>query len=1010
MSQIPFVSLLNFYHRYSKSAKRLFLFLWICAAAGIIWWVFGTYQAPAGGISYSLSEDTEASTVVWNQTSDTHALFHLKANAYARFALLIPGFIVPSQMSILVLLGFYLLGWAAVLTAAGKMKSYWNLAPPFLFAVWLRLGNAGELLAGTDPFYLVTLSICLLFFAPLYFFQHQGRQWSTAAQFVIFLSMLALLMLSVWLSAGNAGLYQFHAGVFSLQYIIACLTLIYVSREPLNLVTALMNNRPDQNRRSSFAVMMITWVFILGFLLYLALQFTGFLAAPAGWILPVAIAAIALLAYPFTAQHGYHSVVSLYGGNIGYSLNMLASMIFTAGFFAYAADSGSLLLLHQADRIITFIFPLMVFLQIIYWMVNFYPQIRDRQNVYFILMMPPRIRFLIVWMVILVVTGIVEGRKNWKTLQIMSSGDQAQTADMFLISGDQTSALKHYQSAISMAAGDPKSNYNAGLLMLQPGKDPGPALGRLQTPSSVYAEFSAGDLQSAVYYAFTGKYKAAIDLLKKSQAQDPYVANYLAWLYLKTAQPDSAILALQQALLQDASFAEAYSNLGLVYLKYGRLEEAETFLNIAAESAEDNPAPVANLLYMHLLRGDSAELVWKDNWISESAGNAFLNNAMIWCSRQGNYDAADAAGKILEARNNSTDQLLYKMVRCMQTDSVAQALSRYTFLSRSYPYMIPVAAHNMGVLYYQAGVPEMALKFFEDAAGMDSPQDKILSGIVLAAQGSQDSAYRLFSQVRGISPEWNESGRKECALLLLANGQEMYAKSDWDFTGANYQDWIRGAEYAAASGNEAWLTEMLRKAIEADSSAWKPYQMLAQWQLERGDTAALQTCQDGLLVFPDNAPLSIEYLRACRKFGRNTEYTALRSKISQPDTLQAYWNLFRAEEEIYQKNFPEAERILLHWLEEYPLDVQALTLLGNLWQLSGEPQKAAEYFFTAISLNDRNPQLWLYYSAFSAAAGLSEQAGFGALQAERLSRDEKRKAYIRETFTAEIQAWRDAQL
>jgi hypothetical protein len=82
-----------------------------------------------------------------------------------------------------------------------------------------------------------------------------------------------------------------------------------------------------------------------------------------------------------------------------------------------------------------------------------------------------------------------------------------------------------------------------------------------------------------------------------------------------------------------------------------------------------------------------------------------------------------------------------------------------------------------------------------------------------------------------------------------------------------------------------------------------------------------------------------------------------------------------------------------------------------LWQLSGfDPATASAYFFNALSMNDRNPGLWKYYAAFSSAAGLTEQAGYGALQAARFTSNPTQKADILNTFASEIQAWRDAEL
>jgi tetratricopeptide (TPR) repeat protein len=340
-------------------------------------------------------------------------------------------------------------------------------------------------------------------------------------------------------------------------------------------------------------------------------------------------------------------------------------------------------------------------------------------------------------------------------------------------------------------------------------------------------------------------------------------------------------------------------------------------------------------------------------------------------------------------------------------DSIPQALSRYAWLVKSSPTQAALAAHNMGVFYHQAEVPEMALRFYQDAATWGNPQSQLLGGIVLAQIGNQDSAYKYFTRVRAFSSTWQDQVRKEIALLLLANGQELYASLEWNFDDAQYSDWMRGAQYAAAAGNKAWLIEMLRKAIEVDSSAWQPYDYLGRWYLDKQDPEALQTYLDGLENIPNNPWLQAGYQIACLRLTK----AECQPIIPVSDTLGQLGRLFQVEKCIQAKKTSEADSLLRDWIAEHPLDTRALYRLGDLWQETGaNPDNASEYFFNSISCNDQNPRLWLYYAAFSSAAGLKEQAGYGAIQASQLTREIDQQNNILNTFTEEVKIWRDAGL
>jgi tetratricopeptide (TPR) repeat protein len=1010
MEPIPFVSLLNFYQRFSPSGKKLFQVFFVLILCAAVAWITGTLQANKAGMAYSFQEEMLPTLLEWMPAQDTNIPYAtLQANAYSNYTLELPGLIIPEEWTVWVLLISYCFFWAGTLTLSTRMKQYWYLFPPFLFALFLGQAQVGILLAGTDPLYLVTLGICLAFFLPLYYFRQAGREWSTLIVFFIFLFLLLALLGTLFFFSGKKILFQIQSSILSLQYLLACAAILFASKEPLNLVTALLTNRQNVQSRASFPLILSTWIILLAGMSLWLLGFDAWFPVTVRKVIPISWVILSLVVWPFTAQNAFHAAKSAFGTNLAYTLSILVLSFNALFFFAYAALNGDFLIQLQAVRMAIFLFPIMAFLQIIYWLVNFSEVFSLRQNSYFILHMPTRIRFLTLWIALAIITGIAEGKKNWKTIQLMTASSFSRSADMFLLLGEQDSASLRYDTALRIIPGDPKSNYNSGMMLLKPGQSPLPALERLQACSSSDENFTAGEIQIASYFAFIGKYRKALEVLRNTQekSSDRTVPNMMAWLYLKLQNPDSAVICLQQALRIDPQYASACSNLGLLYLKFNRPKEARSFFELAKESAGSDPTPYGNLLYAQLAGLDSLQIQWNPDWVKEDAPTSFLYNGLIWCSRNQLMDQADAIAELLEKKGAPSEYLQYKMVRCLQLDSIPQALSRYAWLVKSSPTQAALAAHNLGVFYHQAEVPEMALRFYQDAATWGNPQSQLLGGIVLAQIGNQDSAYKYFTRVRAFSTTWQDQVRKEIALLLLANGQELYASLEWNFDDAQYSDWMRGAQYAAAAGNKAWLIEMLRKAIEVDSSAWQPYDYLGRWYLDKQDPEALQTYLDGLENIPNNPWLQAGYQIACLRLTK----AECQPIIPVSDTLGQLGRFFQVEKCIQAKKTSEADSLLRDWITEHPLDTRALYRLGDLWQETGaNPDNASEYFFNSISCNDQNSRLWLYYAAFSSAAGLKEQAGYGAIQASQLTREIDQQNNILNTFTEEVKIWRDAGL
>jgi Flp pilus assembly protein TadD len=1010
MQSIPFVSLLHFFHRFSAGSKRLFIVLFVVMSLALAWAIYGMYQGADAGLGYGVYEHLTYHPVSWGQVSADHTLLHLKGNAVTRYGIQLPGMLMGSDTSIWMWFFFMVMGWAAVLSAASRLQTYWNLIPVFLFAMWLRMGGAGELLFGTDPFYLLTLLIACVFIATIYYFQRQAHRTAVWVSFLVYAGLLSLLFALLAWKGGVAMVSVFQAGTMPFFYLITCGTILYLSREPILLITAFLTNQPKSTQRASLPILLVVWGLWLLLLLYLLLRFDSFLASPVGVILPTMLLLISIASAPFTAQNGYHVLKHVYGSNIAFTLNHLAAGTWTAATLGYAYASGEWLVIHQTDRIITSAFLLMGAMQVLYITINFYPLLKQKTNLYFVLQMPVKFRFFIVWLTLIVSLSIMEGFKSWKSMHILSAVSENQVADAQYRIGNIDSARVLYINALGYTSGDPKANYNVGLLSLLPNTDPEAAIQKLRIAGKVFPQFKAGDLQAAWHLNFTGKRKEAMDILDARYRQQPdaITANTLAWYYHQASMPDSAIVCLKYALDAEPTFADGYANLAYIYLENNKPADADVFLSHAREVSDGNPDANTNLLYAQLKTGVFDSTLWNDDWLQASVSEGFLLNAMYWNHASANLEFSDRIAARLEESAPGPEVLLYRAVRCMQTDSIPQALSRHAWIQRNHSRYAPWSAHNMATLYYAQGAPEMAEKIIAEYAKEENTSAIILRGVMQALTGHQDSAYRNFSLAR-INPDTTaDYARKECALILYANGQELYATYDWDFTDAGYHDWIRGARYAMVATKTAQAIEMLRNAIRLDSTRYEPYALLADWMLTQNDSQAISIYQDGLAVFPEHPALRAGYIRALRAAGQQALATTTRNAWTIQDTSEAQLVLMLSEELSLAGKPAEAIAVLNRYHVKHPMDIRIILPLAQALSDAGDASEATQWIYGLLEVNDQNPDLWYYYALLATRAGYTEQAGFGAIKTLSFLSDAAKKKEIELQFATEIQAWRQS--
>ena len=151
----------------------------------------------------------------------------------------------------------------------------------------------------------------------------------------------------------------------------------------------------------------------------------------------------------------------------------------------------------------------------------------------------------------------------------------------------------------------------------------------------------------------------------------------------------------------------------------------------------------------------------------------------------------------------------------------------------------------LGAAFLEKEVPEMAEYCFRKASEANVPKGQYLEGLLLLDQGKYDSALVKLSEVRVRDESLWDPASKERAMLLLANGQDVFAGIEYDLTSLSFDDWMRVADYADSTQFYIPALNAYRKAQQADSSSAAPYIELSLLYASNGDSLAYANLDAG---------------------------------------------------------------------------------------------------------------------------------------------------------------------
>ncbi|MGB1272237.1 MAG: tetratricopeptide repeat protein, partial [Endozoicomonas sp.] len=330
-----------------------------------------------------------------------------------------------------------------------------------------------------------------------------------------------------------------------------------------------------------------------------------------------------------------------------------------------------------------------------------------------------------------------------------------------------------YQAALNNSPVSPKTNYNLASISVRNPKRLNETIQYYQTATSVL-DFPYARINGALLLSVSEGKKEAIELLSGGDHVGEAVAerlNNLGVILRQEGQADSAVVAFQKALLKSPQLAAAAVNLAEVYRENDRPEEALSFYQLALESNELS-APV-------LAAGLEYELSTEAGLTIPASSSEFQDPLLTYHEMLHQWHQGDSLDwkEVQQLASASSEQgpVILDLLRQFSLDSVDYAKSKTEYLSDNFPSRAAGLWNVLGGAYLDRSVPEMAEYCFHQAAETGSGKGQFLEAQLMLDQGKLDSALVKLGEARITDESLWEPVSKELAMLLLAQGQDVYA-------------------------------------------------------------------------------------------------------------------------------------------------------------------------------------------------------------------------------------------
>lgn len=1001
---------LAFYRQMSRPAKALMILALLLMVATAAWAVYAATDPARNLVEGMEVTDNHSGEVIISSGETEYRSMDLRLSAFTQDVTFTAGMMHPNVPAAFWFILLQAVAWGLFLTAITYMKNIFAYVALVPFAIVWYLSLIGDFIAPGQG-WVVSGGWILIILIFAFLLQNNVLRLSILLRFLLFTVLIIAPIALVWFQRGTAALYMSGSSMFMAAAILSVVWLVIIAREPTHLLLLLATNAKEKRRRLPSPVLLGIWIVLLGleFLLFADLMNLKWVPVQDFPFRPIHLLCIAAVVSVFTLQSQYSRLGATIP-NSPFSIGVAGASLFMLTTVAYYTATGEHLFLHMFERLAAMVFFIFGVLHLFFVFFNFGPALRDRLNVFFALGQPQRLMYFFVILLGVLGCMAMEGTQGRKTLRFLATTMYDLEGDREMLIGHPETAYQFYQ----LAAGEArtvKGNYNAGHLVFMLQEDDRKAKEYFKDATS-FIPFPWASVSKANLEMVAMEYSSAQATLEKAfhLAPSAEVANNLAGIWMRLDQPDSAISVLKQGISLNPERAALYSNLGNIYLRYGRTTWARQAFTDALHVTRPDAASVTNALYFNLSLNDTLQIppqVFSDSLVKRE--DAAMINLSLHLFRSRDFDSCQKVIDTLLARDAATEAALVDGMLKFETGHMDLAISRMDYIAGTTGPLASQANSFLGVMYFRRGVPEMAAEYFGKASAADT--NDVLSLMryaqMLIDAGDHEGALPVLKKVRSKDSPYFDEANKEFGMLFQAQGSDLQAMLEYDMSKLNLWEQVRISRYAGQRGNFAEVLRNFQRIQERDSTTTLPQLEFARIYRRYNDTSAIRdviyNLEYALKKEPANAALKTELAFAQLATGNLTAAKTTTGSLDLRQMDPATAVLLKARMSLVAGDTVTALAELEPYVQKDQLNYAVNMLLADLYYRTHDNTKGSALIFPLVNqLNYRNSDYWRYMALFQLTMSNPDGAGGSAIRAISCEHDPKKRDALSKEFAEEI--------
>jgi tetratricopeptide (TPR) repeat protein len=849
--------------------------------------------------------------------------------------------IVPSATAVFLGFGLVVLGWAALLTAATRMRGVLPYLIYFTWTAWVFMAEAAQTWAGTDPFYLVSLALALLVLVPVYLIQTGLWQQPLYGVFILASLLISLLALgpSLWKDAHT--LYYLQPWVAFPSILLLLAVILGALHGPLivGAVWAYLQER-------------LVWgkiLFVGGTFVLLALSSLLFLLhQEAAYDLAMILGVGMLLIGFFFVQPYYPSLSGLFAQPMGLLWAWAGMALIVSGGLFYHGRIHEYMVLYRAAEVMRAAFGVGLPLVILYMGLNFWPLWQARKGFYWDLTKSPRIGLAVYYFGLIALLSFFEARNDWPTATLSFRLYAPVRADRALLIGQIEEARLWYQQAAFAVPLEAKVNYNLARIEAQSLKD-------VERSTDYYEKafnlrpFLPAALQASLIWLAGDRPVAAIQSLQRYLTYAPPAApayNMLGYAFYRAGFLDSAAYYWKEAVRLAPREPLYHLNLALLYARHGKPAWTQTILRSLPPLKDPPEGLCDNLIYLQLL------------------GYSVLPSSLACISSNARW--------VGQAEDTSQ---VAELLRSLRRGDLRLGESLAKYLAEQDPGLRLAIMRLLGMAFLQRGHARRAAEIFLSA---QTPQDSLYAAYALGEAGCLEAAFQLSTRIGALYRDLELPSRQEAALLIAAAGRLAEVSFYHPLEKWETSDYLRFSQLVMHTKNLNEAVVILRPFVDKGIKVDKPYEAVARLFLAYRDTAAaIENLRAGLERLPTSVGLRLLWAEIVEEQGRRDTalilLKAAQSHLWSRSDSSAWWESRLRYAKRYEA-LPQQREAAEEALKAFPTMSLGQALMAEVELAAGQTEAAHHRLSEALDMDPHAEALWRVYERVAVALGLQEEA------------------------------------